>query len=157
MARLSEKDGGLARPGETQRESLRSGRLSRLHRKLGGRIMRAAPVSRTLQTLHDPSYASPNSSGTIAACTLARRLSTRETDETERQPSRLPRDRQDSSRPHDSYETENLGENSRLLCYTALCLHHGKPLSQGILLYLGKCALMVAKFITSLRKFAITI
>ncbi|KAA8914729.1 hypothetical protein FN846DRAFT_901798 [Sphaerosporella brunnea] len=41
MARLTENDGGLTRPGETRRESLQRGRDSRLHRKLGGRVMHA--------------------------------------------------------------------------------------------------------------------
>jgi hypothetical protein len=49
------------------------------------------------------------------------------------------------------------GIYASMLLRIPLCLHHGKPVGKGILLYLGKCALMVAKFITSLREFAITI
>ncbi|KAA8912152.1 hypothetical protein FN846DRAFT_996951 [Sphaerosporella brunnea] len=50
---------------------------------------------------------------------LARHPSTRGNDETEREPSRLPRDRRDISRAHHSHETETLRENSRLMCNTA--------------------------------------
>ncbi|KAA8902044.1 hypothetical protein FN846DRAFT_908704 [Sphaerosporella brunnea] len=118
MVRLTENDGGLARPGETRRESLRRGRASSLHRKLAARVIHSG---------------------------APRQPSTHEDDETEREPSRLPRDRRDISRPHDSHETETLGENSRLVCNTAHKVLHGAPYGRTTLKNLhAVCLLQVA-------------